>query len=299
MKTFKDHLAQIDETPIGDYQTIGNWDKGASFRSKRDRTIIRHPRAIEITKKKFNNNHHTFNLYFVNKSNIRHAVELRAKDIDWVRKNLGDDVADAVEPQLGVEGNVNVVFTNNYGEQGKPMTAWIMAHRIAHAVGRYGGNGHRQYQSYTSAADTIVQSMSYIMDEYGRSDYPDSDRKMTGIGSWDNSEHARGNRRKNQLIMLRFFQSVCTFKSARDNNIRDWFEVLHELFAQYITTGKIKFNKAPKSFGSQGAFGKGTGVFHIRTSLETVDDTLNTLANTLEYYFDEILDNVADDVLIM
>lgn len=289
-KTFKQYLS---ESPIGDYQTIGNWDKRGSFHSKRDRTIIRHPRAIEITKRKFNNTDYVFNLYFVNDKEAGNYMELGRRKLDWVRQNLGEEVAKAVEPNVGQEGHVNVIFTNNRGDEGKPMTAWIMAHRIAHAFGRYGGNLRHQFPSYKEAADTIAWHMSQIMDEYGVKDYPHSEDRLT-----DRSGRTRDPRQK-QLMMKEFFRHVCTFKSARDNKLRDYFEIRNELFAQFLTTGKIKFNPPPKSFGTKQAFGKGTGVFYLRGEAQDVADHLNSLANTLAYYFDEMMGDVGEDILIM
>jgi hypothetical protein len=299
-QTFREFYNQkLLETPIGDYQTIGNWDKRGSFHSKRDRAIIRHPRAIEITKKRFNNNDHVFNMYFVNDKEAGEHMELGRRDIDWVRQNLGDEVAKAVEPNVGQEGHVNIIFTNNRGDEGRPMTAWMMAHRMAHAFGRYASSHRgRQFPSYQESANTISWHLSIIMDEYGVKDFPDNEDKMTNSRS-RYGETGGTSQRNKQMMMKHFFTQVCTFKSARDNNIRDWFEVLHELFAQYVTTGKVKFKPAPKSFGTKQAFGNGTGVFHLRGDASEVDDQLNSLANTLVYYFDEMLDDVGESILIM
>ena len=299
-KSFREFYNQnLLEAPIGDYETIGDWDKGASFRSKRDRAIIRHPKAIEITKKKFNNNSHIFNFYFVNTKEAKDHMELGRRNIEWVRQNLGDEVADAVKGNVGKEDHVNVIFTNNRGDQGKPMTAWIMAHRLAHALSRMNQNGKgNQFPSYKEASNTIAWHLSAIMEEYGVKDFPNSDGKIWNY-SYTKSNHERNSTRRNQLIMKNFFSKVCTFRSARENMIRDWFEVLNELFAQYITTGKVKFNPAPESFGTKQAFGKGTGIFSLRGNAEDVNNYLDSLAKTLEYYFDEMLDDVGDSILIM
>ena len=269
------------EAPIGDYQTIGNWDKRHSFHSKRDRTIIRHPRAIEITKKKFNNNDHIFNLYFVNSNEAKEYMELGRRNLDWVRSNLGEEVANAVAPNVGQEGHVNVIFTNNRGDEGRPMTAWMMAHRISHAFSRLSQNANgNQFPSYKEAANTIAWHLSAIMDEYGVSDFPDNDDKIIR-GGRQYYQNDRAETRRKQMMMKHFFTQVCTFKSARDNNLRDWFEVLNELFAQYITTGKIKFKPAPESFGTKQAFNNGTGIFRLRGNKEDVDGHLVSRANTL------------------
>lgn len=295
-QTFKSFL---NESPLGDYQTIGNWDKRSSFRSKRDRTILRHPRAIEILKKKLKSNDHIFNLYFLNSEEGKRHQEVGKVDLDWVEKNLGVEVAKAVEPTYQEEGHVNIIFTNNNGDQGRPMTAWMIGHRMAHAMSRADYGKGRQFPSYTAAMDTILWHLSIIFDEYGIKDYPDSERKLdrTQIGYDD--QPSRNNRKNKQQIMKKFFTQVCTFRSARDNNIRDWFEVTNELFAQYVTTGKVKFNPPPDKFGSKMAFGNGTGEFWLRGDKSEVEDNLHSLARTLEYYFDELLSDACDGVLVM
>lgn len=292
-QTFKQFLI---ETPVGDYKLVGNWDKGSSFTRKRDRTILQHPRAIEILKKKFNNNHHTFNLYFLNSKEGRLHSELGAKDIEWVRENLGNEVADAVEPSYKEEQNVSIVFTNNKGDENRPMTAWMVAHRMAHSLARTDYGGRNQFQSYKESMNTIFWSLSTILEEYGIKEFPHTEDRATKMTS---DRFDANKKRTNQLIMKHFFTQVCTFRSARDNMIRDWFEVTNELFAQFITTGKIKFKSPPAKFGTKGAFGSGTGEFYLRGSKEDVVDSLHSLANTLEYYFDELLSDVSGRILIM
>jgi len=108
-KTFKQFLI---ETPIGDYKTIGDFSRNSSFRKKRDRTMIQNPRAIEITKKKFDNNENVFNLYFVNSKEADKFTEVGVVTLDWLKQNLGDEVYNAVAPNIDNDA-INMVFTNN------------------------------------------------------------------------------------------------------------------------------------------------------------------------------------------
>jgi hypothetical protein len=48
-------------------------------------------------------------------------------------------------------------------------------------------------------------------------------------------------------IYSALFHSIGTMKSARDGKLPRPFEFLHEIFAQYILTGKVNFNKFPAS----------------------------------------------------
>jgi len=281
--TFKQFLI---EAPIRDYQTIGNWDKNSSFRSERDRTIIQNEKSVQLIKKKFDNTDYVIDLYFVNSPKANKHTEVGKVDIDWVKENLGEEVSNAVSSSD--DDSVKIIFTNNKGAERRPMTAWIMAHRIAHGLARYipsVGALKRQFYSYGEASSSLTSALSDIMEYYNTKDFPKSDTAMT-VGA-----------RKNQLIMLHFFYEVATFRSARERNIRDWFEILNELFAQHITTGNIKFNPAPKSFGTKG-WGRST--YHIKEEdREEVDYLLNSLSNTLKYYFDDLLSEATGTIIVM
>jgi hypothetical protein len=102
--------------------------------------------------------------------------------------------------------------------------------------------------------------------------------------------------RNNQRYMMYFFQQVCTFKSARDGNLRDWFEVLNELIAQYLTTGKIKFKPAPRCIGG----GSGANKINLCTNqLDDVNDYLDMLERDLEFLLDNIMSGAVNRVLVM
>lgn len=279
--TFKQWL---QEAPLHDYETIGDFKKNSSFRDPRDRAIIQHPKAIERTRKKFGNTEYDFDFYFVNSAKANKHTEVGIVPIDWVKDNLGDEVYNAVAKNHG-QDHIQVIFTNNKGSERVPLTAWMMAHRLGHALARKGGSRDSRSQ-YQQASSHLVSQLSNIMQCYGKQGFPDNDTRMT---------MAQGGR-PNQLAMIYFFQKVCTFKSARENNLRDWFEVLNELIAQYLTTGKIKFNSAPKSFGG-GAGGK-KQTFFCKDE-EEANDILEMLARDMQFMIDDTLSSVVNSVLVM
>jgi hypothetical protein len=293
---FKQFL--LKETPIGDYRTVGDWNKGSSFRDKRDRVMVQHPKSIENVKKKFGNNPYVFNFMFVNNAKANRHTEVGFATEQWLRENLGDEIANAVSDN--VEKNpeaINVVFTNNKGAERKVMTPWIMAHRIAHALARTkGARGGFAAHPYIESSTALLQGLGNILEYYGVQDFPTHDATMIRR-SWDDG---RDKNRAHQLAMMNFIYEVGTFRSARERNIRDWFEVLHELFAQYVTTGNIKFKEAPEKFGTKQVFGKGGYRYLQRdVSKEDVDYELNSLAETLKYYFNELLANAQGKILVM
>ena len=76
--------------------------------------------------------------------------------------------------------------------------------------------------------------------------------------------------------------------------------MLHELFAQYITTGNIKFKEVPDTFGSNVAFGKGTGIFRISPDdKQLANRYLSTLSHDLKYTFEAMLSEVCGKILVM
>lgn len=91
--TFKQWL---QEAPLHDYETIGDFSKNSSFRDPRDRTIIQHPKSIERTRKKFGNTSFDFDFYFVNSPKANKHTEVGAVPLEWVKANLGDEVYNTV-----------------------------------------------------------------------------------------------------------------------------------------------------------------------------------------------------------
>lgn len=268
------------EAPISDYKTIGNFDKAHSFRDRRDRTLVTNPRSIERTYKKFDNSDMDFNFIFVNKPGAGKFMEVGRVDISYVQKNLGDDVANAVrEAQNKTEDSVTIIFTNNSGDEKIPMTPWIIAHRIGHALAREGSSRSSYY--YKEASDYLISGMSEIIKLYGVREFPDKEDTIS-----------KRTNRDSQLLMKNFFQQVATFRSAREGIIRDWFEVFNELIAQYLTTGKIRFNDAPKSF-------KSNRTSYFCKDLEEANAMVERLANTMEYTIDAMLHTTHNNIYVM
>lgn len=285
MNKERSFIKWLIEAPIADYQTVGDFNKPHSFKDKRDRTLITNPRSVERAHKKFANSDMDFNFIFVNKLGASKFQEVGEVDINYIQKNLGDDVAKVVQDsQNKTPDSVTIVFTNNAGAEKIPMTPWIIAHRIGHVLARSKGSRDNFY--YKEASNYLISGLSEIMEYYGKSEYPRSDSSMI------NSYGKYGNERNNQLIMKNFFQKVATFRSARKGIIRDWFEVLNELIAQYITTGKIKFNDAPQSF-------KANRIDYRCKDIEYVNDLLDSLSNTMEYAIDSMLHTTHNKIYVM
>lgn len=271
----------LSEAPISDYQTFGDFDRSSSFRDKRDRHLVTNPNAIKRTKSKFLNTDHELNFYFVNSPAANRHTEVGLVELDWVRENIGDEVADAIEPVQ--HDGINFVFTNNKGAERFMMTPWIMAHRMAHSLQRmdFGIRSRYQNEQFRSAHELLVSSLLHIL-EYGYNvrSLPDD---IKGVET----------NRRAQLILKHFAQQVCTFRSARDGKIRDWFEVVNEMFAQWATTGEIKFNTPPIMIKLGMA-----GTARL-TDQSDVTDLLDMLGRDMDTLFDDALSVAYGHIYVM
>jgi hypothetical protein len=276
----------MQEMPLGKFDTTGDFDKGSSFRDPKDRKMISNPRFKEIVAKKFKNTYYTINMFFVNNRDANQHTEVGGVDLDWVRDNLGGEVADKVAPTYQNESEVNIIYTNNKGAQRVNMTPWIIAHRMGHAFARFkqsGGRGmERQFRSYKEVVEEISRQFEMIFQE------------VYGIKSFKSDKITGPTDRRDQLLMKHLSHNIATFKSARDKNMREYFELYNELFAQYVITGKVTLKDLPTSFKA------GKDMVHVRDK-EAYEELkeLGSLERTLEYYFDEMMSEAESYILVM
>lgn len=230
-------LRDIFEAPISDISHVGNWEKNSSFRDPRDRKLLTNPKAVQKIKGMWKHpDEAMFNILLVNSADANKHTEVGVVDTDWLEKNLPRDWP-AIEPLLKMN-EVNVIFTNNKGDERVPMTGWIMAHRLGHAfwastrTPRHSGSVYY----FKEAAEEFEKLMFEVMKCYHIHD------------SNANRFYGRDRMLPFNGPLRGFLHATCKFKSARDKNIRNPFEVIFELFAQYIMTGKVEFNAPPEGF---------------------------------------------------
>lgn len=279
----------LNETPLMGYETLSDTPKSirgdsssisssrsnfasrsSSFTDRRDRHMITSDMAVKRLENKFQNTPEEFYFYMVNTKEARDFTEVGKVDRNWLSKNMP-----AVEPHIkDHEDGITVIFTNNRGDQKVVMTPWIMAHRIAHSFGRWGSIGRRHLSQYTEAEKEIARVVDDILTEnyrYIPQQYSDPIKK-------------------------RFFEAIGTFKSARDNKLRADFEFLHEVFAQHIMTGGIKFNSVPDTLATGG---KNAKRVYFRGDREEANDMIDTLGRTLEYYVEAMLSEAVNGIYVM
>ena len=270
----------IGEAPIEDFNLVGDWNKSSSFRHATDRKLLTNPRAQAKIIHKWANTVVPFSLNFVNFPGAGKFLEEGEVTREWLAQNMPK-----VLPQLKLSDEaVNIIFTNNSGDERAPMTAWIIAHRFGHALQRGGKN--TQFRDYR---DHLSNGIASILQRAYRLPKPRSyARDEPGLRDYDSA-------------LLAFMTAIGTFKSARDNNIRNDFEFYLELLAQYMLTGVVKFNPAPRTVGyGRQAWGRSTrGLYLDPAMAEDANDSLDSLANYATYSGEEIMHSAVGRIYVM
>ncbi len=288
------HLLDLFEAPIEDFNLIGNWSKNSSFRHEQDRKLLTNPKAQEKIKQQWIKTKVPFNLLFVNTPEANRHTEVGEVSGQWLQEKMPKAF-----PQMKLRDDaVNVIFTNNKGDERFPMTAWIMAHRFGHVVARNDWKSYLvapqpQVQEFTDAMNLVFERVSDLFrDAYGYK--REIRQKYNG-----HSEYEYKQWRASQSRLVSFFQEIGTMRSARNKDLRNAFEFFPELLAQYMLSGKITFRPLPKSI-RYGRFGHSwlafTGNDH---DYDYYNGHLRDLAEGLEDQFNELLHAVIGRIFVM
>lgn len=122
-----------------------------------------------------------------------------------------------------LDDNINVIYTNNATSTTnyRPMTAWTLIHRIAHAA----TVSFRWDESWFWNPLNEMKSFIY--------DVPRVVVKEPCCSIFDGSD-----------VDKRFSYGLLTMRSSRERNLQNVADVPAELLAQYVLTGKVTFHSA-------------------------------------------------------
>jgi hypothetical protein len=229
---------ELIETPIQDIHVLGDpnndttFEQGTGF-DPTDQKLIKRGREHYI--RAFQNTPHVFEIFFINDADIDGSSEGANDVVDDYATSAGAGVYDEV---MGVQGKAGVIrhvqisnlspFNNRV-----PMTPWILAHKIAHAIQDSLDNmGDRVTEISQHVKRTIRQISNIVHVEGG--DNPKSGRFPKEI-SYDFP-----------LSTPRMMQ-LLTMRSARTGRILNGFEIWAELVAQYLTRGAVTMDVGPNA----------------------------------------------------
>jgi len=277
-------IQTILEAPVAGHENIGDFDKSSSFRKPIDRKLVSDPAMVKRVANAFKAVNQDVYFYFVNSPKANQHTEVGEVSLEWVQKNLDEELYDKLSADMNKEwadsNGLFIVFTNNKGSEWRPMTPWIMAHRVGHALSRYRNGAGLQYQflEYTELVEMIGRMAVDLLD----AGY-DIDFDPSSIKSFDRSK------RRHQLIFKGFCQQHMTFKSARDRKVRDYFEIFNELIAQKMITDSTPIKTVPEPFKV------GNTIYNPKMNIS--DSDLDDFRQLSEMYARDISDYAIEGLL--
>lgn len=261
----------MNEMPVGVYQTVGDFEKGGSFRDKRDRALITHPVAIKKVHDFFKNTSADFDFYFVNLSGRGQFQEKGKVDERFIFAPYPGGLG--IKPDQLKDGRINddritIFFVGNTAAEKVPMTSWTIAHRFGHVI--------KKEYAFGVYTEWLESQFNEIL-------------KLYNVGV----KNSGMDRTKSQL-----FNQIGTMKSARDGKIDRPFEFYYELFAQYLKDGKVTFNRLRSTIiRGYGSYGRKE---YMRTAnLEEVNEILSDIESDFHFYAEDVLSSCIGNIYVM
>lgn len=271
---------EMGEMAIRQFKTVGDWNKRSSFGSDIDRRLLTSPKAVQKIHRQWEKTPYDFDIYLVNdprvnKSQFREVGPVEMGFVRDVMKLTPEEIPDPPP------GRITVIFTGNSGDERKMASGWILAHRLGHVFARGGGPVMNEWNEFTARLQHLFAE---ILDQVYHITVMKRDRNDV------------------DKILKLVAQQLGSMKSARDKNLRNWYEFAYELLAQYMLTGKITFKPLPDQLVIKLApFGRKQTQ---RVQGQDVQQMYNNhdleyYANELEQMLEHVLDRAVGKIFVM
>ena len=243
------------------------------------------PRAIEKIKRQWEKTPFDFDIYLVNDPRVNKSKfrEIGLVNMDFVRKKMKLTPEEIPDP----DGNtITIIYTSNTGAERYMASGWILAHRLGHAFARNGGIPAEKWNVFR---ESLRNRFAAILKE------------VYGIDVYSKTYDFAGNAEKDKILKY-VAQELGTMKSARDKKMRSWYEFAYELLAQYLLTGKIKFNPLPQSIitGIAGWGRKKTRYSQNEEARQAINlEELDSIASEIEADLEIVLGSSVGKVFVM
>jgi hypothetical protein len=283
----------LSEAPISDIKVLGNRDRSHSFRRPADRALVAgEGRATAITKA-WQKASHDFKLVFVNAVGGRSLLETGIPDQRALEELANMGVR--IEP---VEGSITVIFTNNTGDQWRPMTPWIIAHRFGHAIEAVARKDQDDQigNRWDELEELVHETLDQLADLHGfAGKRPMSRNNPDRYGYSDRSYDQQLTDNKRRAIA----HAYGTMRSARARKIARPYEFHYELFAQYLLTGKVALENPNGRILTHYVYGKPVYAYGAGLDKLEVQQITNRFARDYAIQAGYVLDACEGKLLVM
>jgi hypothetical protein len=282
-------VIRLDEMPIEAFNTIGDFGRNSSYRKEPDRRLVTNPRTVERVKTMWANTQFDFRMWFVNNAEANRFNQEGTLTIPWMQQNMPKTWAE-MQQQGGIGPDaINMIFASNKGINWRPMTGWMMAHRMAHSVLaplNQAGAGNRPIEYIVRE---FLQNAQSILGAYSI-DMPASRSDQSGMMD--------RNPKRPELRYL--MMAMGSMKSARTQNIDSGYEFIYECFAQYLLQGAVKFNPLPDKLIVGYSYGRPQyRRVYGEVDLQQANEYADYIAQELDQEFDRALNGVIGKIVMM
>ena len=260
---------EINEAPIGDIQTHGDFTKPGSFRQD-DLSLATQKRQDKI-RRVLQKAPIMIDLHFVN---LKYPVDV-ITHIGPEKDKLGFVTPAMLMHNWGIEiepkiDALNLVYVQNEGNDRVPLTPWIIAHRLSHSFEYVTGD---LYFIKRDLGNTFQQMLEKVEECYSPVSMSLSGVRGKGM-AWSTIANVFGTTRTSRE------------KQYKDGRAMEWF---HECFAQFCVIGDIKFNPAPAEIGPH---------ISVPWGRREVDEYFASLRKILIDGFSEMLNGCVGKILV-
>lgn len=234
IKIILKNKAELMEMPITGIKKIGDFSKSNTPSSLRqgfednDLKFLNSEKAIEKIKNVWLGSRHNLNLIFLSAEGSYllglsgNHKQFTKNQKEWLKAHIDTKKEKAAKA-------INLVILGNWGADKGPLTGWMIAHKLGHALtSELEFNDEGSFRSgLESAVDQKVRVEFFTRTR--KTDYFGLNNAITSVILKGNKIGALG-----------------TFKSARESKLRlgeEW----NEFLAQYILTGSVKLSRATAS----------------------------------------------------
>ena len=190
-----------------------------------------------------------------------------------------------------------VFFLGNAAEDWVRASGWMLLHRLGHASRTTHKPEMMVNPAYSHALTLMFEGLQNVFGNFGIDFWLDHDDQV-------NARVPSGKRHNSRDWAVYGLQKIMTMRSARAGKLRDAYEALYELWAQYLNTGGVKF-QTPKTFDFTGQSRNNKP--EIRSEQELMPGDIQLIDGYLQEFeqvmneeaFPPMEESIAGEILIM
>ena len=191
-----------------------------------------------------------------------------------------------------------VFFLGNAAEDWVRASGWMLLHRLGHASRTTHKPEMQVNPAYSHALTLMFENLQNVFGNFGIDFWLDHDDQVKA--------RVPSGRQQNwsREWAVYALQKIMTMRSARSGRLRDMYEALYEMWAQYLNTGGVTF-RTPKTFDFSGQ--SRSNKPEIRNEQELMPGDIQLIDGYLEEFeqvmneeaFPPMEESIAGEILIM